>query len=615
MPLLDPSIIAEGIKPPQITNPAVLAEQANRAALLRQQVSQGPLKAQELANQVQSGQIDVQQKQKDQQDQETFHQAMLDSIDPTGKPDLQKAITLASPKMQIKNVQAIQKDYTDYVKAVSENTQIDRQTMVNKNSAIANEAMGLLEIPNATDRQTALPGVKDRLTKAKALDPNEFPDDLPLDDQSLRSIAIRHGAAAAIADQADKQAQARERQLKNTAETRNQATQEYRALPVDPTTGVPEIDAVAELEKKYPGIQLPRTKPGRDALVQSQVPADKLPEFDLKTAQATALKAFQAGDGGQIDTVVDQIIPSKDPMNASTKALLRSAAARGATMPEINQIIKDAYDQRGRVQVAKENAQNKISLDLSGLGGTSTQPSPSAQAVANYRIPLTTALGRGTPNLRKAFMDQVLAANPDFQEQYYNTFQKTENDATTGKTATSANALNTMMGHLSVLNSAADALKNGDVQAINRIANFIGAQAGQTPVTTYNTIVHRVGPEVTKAYLDSGGTVGERGTNEQDFDSKLGPDQIKQNIGVSALLADSKIKALQDQYTRGTYGKGKQKLISDEAEQARQALTKQSPASLQAGKQAQGGYQIGHLYGKLEYLGGDPKDQHNWKQH
>jgi len=40
-------------------------------------------------------------------------------------------------------------------------------------------------------------------------------------------------------------------------------------------------------------------------------------------------------------------------------------------------------------------------------------------------------------------------------------------------------------------------------------------------------------------------------TNEEDFSSHLSPDQIKQNIGVSALLADSKVKALQDQYQRG----------------------------------------------------------------
>jgi hypothetical protein len=96
-------------------------------------------------------------------------------------------------------------------------------------------------------------------------------------------------------------------------------------------------------------------------------------------------------------------------------------------------------------------------------------------------------------------------------------------------------------------------------------------------VTTYNAIVHRLAPEITSAYVASGGTSGERGTNEGDFGAALGGKQIKANIGVSAQLADSKIKALQDQYARGTYNRGTQKLISDEAEQARQRLAAQSP--------------------------------------
>jgi hypothetical protein len=34
-----------------------------------------------------------------------------------------------------------------------------------------------------------------------------------------------------------------------------------------------------------------------------------------------------------------------------------------------------------------------------------------------------------------------------------------------------------------------------------------------------------------------------------------------------------------------------------------------------AAQPAQGGYQVGHMYGNLEYLGGDPKQQSNWRQH
>lgn len=221
------------------------------------------------------------------------------------------------------------------------------------------------------------------------------------------------------------------------------------------------------------------------------------------------------------------------------------------------------------------------------IGGSADNPSSLAQSVANYEIPFSQAVARLPGASREAIMQQIKAINPKFQESQYPVAQRTEQDAVTGKIGTQANALNTMMGHLNVLNSAADALKNHDVNALNHLANFLGAQTGNSAITAYRTIVHRLGPEIGKAYVAGGGTAGERGTNEEDFADSLGPDQLKGNVGISAMLADSKINALQDQYKRGTYGRGQQQLISDEAQQARQALAKQSPVQPGGGRSGQ----------------------------
>ena len=204
-------------------------------------------------------------------------------------------------------------------------------------------------------------------------------------------------------------------------------------------------------------------------------------------------------------------------------------------------------------------------------------------------------------------MAEVMRINPKYQQSQYPIFQDTEKAFTSGTPATKANALNTMIGHLGVLDQAADALNNGDIQILNRLGNAIGVQVGKTPVTTYDAIVHRLAPEITSAYVTSGGTAGERGVNESDFDSKLGPQQIKSNIGVSAQLADSKIKALQDQYQRGTYGRGQQKLISDEAETARQRLAGQSPVGKAPLK-------IGDVVKGYKFKGGDPAKPENWEK-
>lgn len=302
---------------------------------------------------------------------------------------------------------------------------------------------------------------------------------------------------------------------------------------------------------------------------------------DKDQKQKAAVTAFLGSDGLKGDALVRAMFKPGDPLVAPTLAHAHALAGAGADLPAINKVITDAREERARQEVANTSQANKIVIEdrRSGAGGAGSEATGTvANAIANYQQAPLSSFAMSKPQ-GQALMAEVMKANPDYHSQYYQTFQKTENDATTGKIGTSSNALNTMMGHLSVLNTASEALKNGNIQALNKLANLVGTQTGNNAQTTYDTIVHRLGPEVTKAYLASGGTVGERGTNEEDFASKLGPAQIKANIGVSAQLAASKIKALQDQYSRGTYGRGKQKLISDEADQARQTLTKQSPVN------------------------------------
>ena len=306
------------------------------------------------------------------------------------------------------------------------------------------------------------------------------------------------------------------------------------------------------------------------------------------------------------DYVGNSIDKTKYP-DLYARALNDATNARAMRKPELLQAAIDKYAAiaseqektiatetnpdvlRAREQVARINAQNRQNITIQGLGSVD-QPSSTAQMVANYQVPLQTALARTPIAARNILLDQIKAVNPQFQEQYYESFKKAEENATSGKLGDSSRALNTMMGHLGVLNQAADALHNNDIQGLNRIANAIGAQLGSTAKTTYDTIVHRLGPEVTKAYIAGGGTSGERGSNEEDFSSNLAPKQIKQNIGISAYLADSLIKANQEQYNRGTYGRGQQKLMTDEAEGIRQRLVQQAPANLRGA--AGGGHVI-----------------------
>lgn len=591
-----------------------VAPPSSSASDLRLPPFQGPLDVlaglQEIRGRNQQSQaqgMENQQRQMDMQDQQAMR-AMLPQLltdpknmRPDGTPDWNKVIPQIGPHVQPKTMFGlqqtvlgnqekaanIQKAQADAVKAGA-----DAQDTQTKIEQAERDYLGsvFLGIKNSNYS----PAVADAaLLHAEGISPQYKPHidqlrALIAQDPSNLNAVVDQGIAAsqAATTQAREQKTADATNAKTNQETsaarRSQAIQELSGI-VDQQGNVLDQQALSRWQNTYKEIAPASTSP--QALAQFQrsgVPVKEQPTFDMDVVKQKAMMALANQDPKTLDAQVDSIVPANDPMNASTKVLLRSAASRG-DFQAIPKILQDAYDQRGRVQVAKESKQNAVTIDMGSLAGANGQPSETAKAVANYQVPYSTAVARLPGPAREALMAQVTAINPDYHQEYFSNFNKTESDATTGKIGTSANALNTMMGHLTVLKQASDALGSGDIQALNRIANFAGAQTGKDAVTTYNTIVHRLGPEVTKAYIAGGGSVGERGTNEADFDAALSPAQRNANIGVSAVLADSKIKALQDQYQRGTYGKGQQRLISDEAEAARQRLTGLAPASVRGG--------------------------------
>lgn len=141
-------------------------------------------------------------------------------------------------------------------------------------------------------------------------------------------------------------------------------------------------------------------------------------------------------------------------------------------------------------------------------------------------------------------MNNVYALDPEWNEQR----AQLRKAYTLGPQSKEINAINTAMGHVGVLGDAIDALNNGDVRILNSIANRLGLETGSTPQAVFKTIVHRVGPELSKAYLGAGGSAGERGADEKDFDVNLPPQTLKANVGVTAQLLRSKIGSLENQW-------------------------------------------------------------------
>lgn len=143
---------------------------------------------------------------------------------------------------------------------------------------------------------------------------------------------------------------------------------------------------------------------------------------------------------------------------------------------------------------------------------------------------------------------------PDWDQTSYEAKNKIVQSYTSGPESRSINAISTALGHAGELGQAIDALGNSNgLNMLRSLGNKIGVSAlGNDKVTMFNTIVHRLGPEITQAYVQGGGGEGERAANEADFSASLGDKQLRGNLGETIKLLRSKIAA-QEQQWNNTY--------------------------------------------------------------
>jgi hypothetical protein len=208
------------------------------------------------------------------------------------------------------------------------------------------------------------------------------------------------------------------------------------------------------------------------------------------------------------------------------------------------------------------------------------------KSIINYQSPMP-PLGRNNP-ISQAIDYWVKRVDPNYDVKDFASRNKMMLDYTNHSSGTGKqiDAINTVGGHLSTLNAAIDYLDNGSLKQMNRLANFVGVQTGSDKKKVFDTIIHRIGPEITQAYISSGGSAGERGSNEADWDPSLGPQVLKATSGVTAQLLDSKIESV-EQGWKTNMGRDdfRQRFLTPRARDAFEKLVPQSPVQTQFDKQ------------------------------
>lgn len=124
-----------------------------------------------------------------------------------------------------------------------------------------------------------------------------------------------------------------------------------------------------------------------------------------------------------------------------------------------------------------------------------------------------------------------------------------------GKLGDTINSYNTATAHLDQLDKAADALKNGDIQALNKVGNAFSAATGNPAPTNFQAVKSAVAGEVSKTFKGGQATDAEIKEFEGAISSANSPAQLKGVIQTYKGLMASKREAIQQQVQQGTQGK------------------------------------------------------------
>ena len=149
-----------------------------------------------------------------------------------------------------------------------------------------------------------------------------------------------------------------------------------------------------------------------------------------------------------------------------------------------------------------------------------------------------------------ATLATLTSIDPNFNAANYDANKKTLEDYTPGgSVGKQAIAFNTSIAHLDMLDQAATALKSSNYPAVNRVAQFLGVNVGQSPVTTFNNIADAVDGEVSKTFKGTA-TEGELARVGAHFNSALGPEQIQNNVRSTIGLLNGKMGEMQSAFQR-----------------------------------------------------------------
>jgi len=139
--------------------------------------------------------------------------------------------------------------------------------------------------------------------------------------------------------------------------------------------------------------------------------------------------------------------------------------------------------------------------------------------------------------------------NPQYQEGDFSAAKKLSGELASTRTGTAGGTLlsaGTAANHLNLLEQAGEALHNGDVQAINRLANVLNVAIGKSPAVTFQAIAEQVNSEVAKVVAGGQPNEPELKANREILNNNQSPEQIRNVIRSYVGLMNGRIGEIDD---------------------------------------------------------------------
>lgn len=203
-----------------------------------------------------------------------------------------------------------------------------------------------------------------------------------------------------------------------------------------------------------------------------------------------------------------------------------------------------------RLAEAKKNA----ALPSDGMGeaaleGLSEQDKNMVKKIANYDIGATAGAMRSPQWIR--WMKLASAYDPTFDQAQFNVRAGVRKDFTSGKSANNIRSLNTVIGHLDTLKNAAANLNNTNFDTLNAVKNWGAKRTGKGAPVGFDSAAHAVESEAAQLFKGMGATDQEIKAWRSTLNTNMSPEQLSTSIGTMLELMGSRMKALDETYSKG----------------------------------------------------------------